>query len=210
MQKQKQQNQRNRKAKKSEDRRLARIEKAVFSEKRYLSAATGGTVSTTPSFLQLNTMAVGDADGTREGSRILMDYIDVVCDVTNADSPANIIRLILFVDKNDNGGGPSGAAGYLLSDPSTYPWISPINQTYCSGPSRRYIVLKDIIFNPGQSWEPVQRRKFRVSLGGMECTYNTTTSVPPLTNSLNIMLVSDSSITTHPAYIVSTQLRFTP
>ncbi len=196
--------------KKSSDSRLAAIEKAVFSEKRYYSAVTGGSVSTTASFLQLNTMAVGDSDGTREGSRILMDYLDICCDVTNADSPANIVRMIVFVDKCDNGAGPTGTAGYLLSDPNSYPWISPINQAYCSGPSRRFIILKDIIFNPGASWQPVQRKKFRIKLRGLEATYNTTSSVPPLTNSINVLLVSDSSVTTHPAYIVSSQLRYTP
>ncbi len=191
-------------------RRLAALEKAIFSEKRYLSQVTGGSVSTTPSYLQLTTMAVGDTDGTRLGARVSMDHLDVTCDVTNADSPANIVRMIVFVDKNDNGAGPSGAAGYILSDPNSYPWISPINQAYCSGPSRRYHILRDIIFNPGSSWQPVQRKRFRLQLRGLEATYNSTSSVPPLTNSINVLLVSDSSVTTHPAYIVSTQLRYSP
>jgi len=190
--------------------RLARVEQAIHAELRYNLVQYGSSVSTTPTIVELTSMGTGDTDGTREGNRISVHKLDICCDVTNADSPANIIRMIVYVDKTNNGSGTGGlAASQLLADGSTYPWISPLNRLYTTGPSARYRVLHDVIFNPGSSWQPVQRRKFTINLRGMELLYQSSSVSSSLTNGLFVFFVSDSSVTTHPAFIVSASLSYT-
>jgi hypothetical protein len=191
--------------------RLSRVERSLFVEQRQQLVQVGGSVSTTPSVIELTSMGTGDTDGTREGLRIAAHKLDICVDVTNADSPANIIRMIVYVDKTNNGTGTGGlAASQLLADASTYPWMSPVNRLYTRGPAARYRVLHDVIFNPGATWQPVQRRKFTLNLRGMELLYQSTSATSSLTNGIFVFLVSDSSVSTHPAYIVSASLTFTP
>ncbi len=206
-------NKRNRSSARTNGREMRSLVRFMDAERRYLPVSYGGSVSTTPSVIALNSCAEGDDNGQREGKRIYMESMKLNVDVTNADSPANIVRVIVYIDRNTNSSTLANPAPYLLSDPSSYPWISPINPQYTSlrraREGRRFVVLADHIFNPGATWQPVQRRSFNIPLR-MESGYVNTTDEVPQTNGLFVLLVSDSSVTTHPAYLISSLLTYTP
>jgi hypothetical protein len=190
-------------------RRVAAIEKALFSERRFSISTTSSTTSTTASLSMLTSLPVGDNDGNRSGTRICMHYIDLTFDCIVADSD-NFVRMVLFIDRNDNTQGQSsGITGNLFADAS-YPWTSPLNNVFCYGKAARYRVLKDEVFCLATNWQACQRKSWRVNLQDTIAQYASSSTYPPDTNSLNVLVVSDSSAPSHPAYVLSTSLCYTP
>lgn len=110
--------------------------KMINSEVHYHDVtATGTTIDNVGNVILLSGMAQGDTSITREGSSILAKDLSYRLHLgLHSDAVLNQIRLIFFVDKQQNGATP--LVGEILQ---TVSYLSPLDLDN----GKRFVVLKD-------------------------------------------------------------------
>lgn len=184
----------------------AAVVRALKAEQRWKLYEVGGSVSTTPTDITFTSMAEGDDIGQRSGRSIVCDKLEINWTCTGADSPANIVRIIVYRDLRNNAAGPSGVCSALLQSGTSYPWIAQYEPTYAS----RFQILRDIAVTLNQAGETVKAGKMVIDLKGVVLNYASSSATDPMDGPIFMGIVSDSSITTHPTYIISSTLHYGP
>lgn len=161
------------------------------------NSATADTVGT---FILLNAMGQGDNYNNREGSEVISKYLDIKIQLTNADA-SNILRVIIFVDKQPNGAACSSTD--LLEQPA-----NPILTHMNFNNKQRFHILRDtqIVTDTDDPYTFMKmfikyRTKSRYSGTGSAISNITT-------NAIYAFVVSDSNAATHPSYVLTSRLGF--
>lgn len=192
---------------------------AIRNERRWHTLEYGNTVSTTCAIVDLNLIGQGDDNGQRHGMTITPQWGVLRWTATGSDSPANIVRFVIFSDTRNSGAGTTGANMIQMLDTtsstagsaaSSYPWLCGYNMNQ-TGPNKRYVVLKDWSVALNQASNTTQRGKVFVSLKKLKnMEWNSTAATYCLNNALMLGIVSDSSITTHPSFVMNWTMVYDP
>jgi len=174
-------------------RRRGRLSLAEYvPETKFLDVYPNGTLSTAPTISYLGIMAQGDGDGTRDGDDVEFVGMSVRWFFTYADT-TNIFRFIIFRDVSSNGVTPIEAE--VLETPSNP--LSSINSVNV----KRFIVLYDHLTAVTSAGDACKtgvvhlKKRFNMNYIG-----TTAASSSAGTNSLYVLLMSDSGAATHPSY----------
>lgn len=172
-------------------------------EMKYAIINASYNATTTPGLYCLSNTSQGDTGGSHIGDESTMRNLELRLIASVADA-TNSVRVILFRWK-PNIGYVAPGAGSVLKDAS-----SPGNLTslYLEDGEDQYQVMYDEVFllaaaggNPEQVSRHI-RRKFT-----LKCDFLTSTS--NASNMIYLMLLSDSSATTHPSVQFMSKIGFT-
>ena len=168
-------------------------------ETKYYDVTQSDSPSTTPTITQINTVSQGDGADNRDGNVIFGTSLMLRGNVAVADT-TNIVRVIVFVDKNSNGSAPTASNILQVStDPK-----SPINIVN----RHRFHVLRDMQFSLSTYGPGALNFKEYVKLGRLRMDFNGSDTTARM-NGLYILTMSDSGSVSHPPCKWYSRLRFT-
>lgn len=131
-----------------QDRKIAKLTKSIRAEDRIhiVTIANTGTIAGNNRYA-LNLLAIGDGNGTREGSNIRIWQCEVDGYAINADTGANgtnessnILRIMLTTDKANNGALTTSAD--IIQDPLTGDRIVNSQKNYVNCVSGKVIKVE--------------------------------------------------------------------
>lgn len=186
--------------------RISKLEKQ--QEIRFQDINFGNPVADTGTFVLLNALTLGDQNGNREGTKIDMKSIQLRITGVDTDTYQQF-RAILFIDKQSNGAAP------ILSD--ILQTTSNVIHTMKTWNTRqRFRILWD------KSWAadttaPLGYSSMKLPLKyykklNVSTYYNAgnTGGIADINkNALQLLLLSDSNVVTHPAIQVYGRLVYT-
>jgi len=190
-----------------------RIRKVVKSEMRkeiehkfFDRTSTGNAGTTLATSNPFQGIARGTGPNGFIGSAIRVTSIEIYGQLIAADSPGNIMRMMIIQDK-DVSGVPN--TGTMFSD-LVYPIYSPLNKDY----SDQYRVLKDKLFlltNDGVTSTGFLPKSFRYRISGKKLRQVKFTNSAGAYDggSIWILFVSDSGAAANPTWIMNTRVNYT-
>jgi len=160
-------------------------------------------------------IAQGDDVNERVGEEITAKYLNMVFRIRHfANLSADVVRIVVFWDKQTNGVGPTAFTSTSTAEGLLDNAI--INSTYCPHNYRtkdRYVVLYDKrhIMNPDSTGVNLTKSfKFRTNLGGARIKYSGTGAViGDLPSRGLFVLVQGSDFDATTSVLVSSRLWFT-
>lgn len=185
------------------DRKVETLKRKVKSEQeiRYLDGSFAGTYPNTGVITLINPTIMGDTVQNREGNMAVFKKIKLKGNMVSAD-PTNIVRLMLVVDFQANGAAPLlgdildsiGAPVFAYRNKANIKRFSILYDRY-------YSVVQD---NPQKLWaiNVSTNIKTNYSLG------NTGTISDISRGAIYFVIVTDSSLASHPALNVQYRLKF--
>lgn len=165
-------------------------------EHQKVDTSIATTSGTTPAVVQLNAIAVGDAEGSRTGNSILQKYVYMkVTTKLNVSSNYSRLRLVLVQDKQQVGDtSPSYTDVYESASP-----MALINKLTVG----RYSILYDRTFNLDANNAQLLQDKY-IPINN-HARYNGTASTDIQKNGLYLMYISDDN-TNQPTISVNARL----
>lgn len=183
--------------------KLARKVKKLELEKDYktLDTSYDSTVASTGVFTLLNGIAQGDAEGTRDGNKVVVKSVQIKGAAVTADA-YNQMRCIIFTDNQPNSAAP--ALGDILESTG-----NPINSFFRTTTRKRFRILYDRTVDMDTD-DPISQFPNFYRKMYLSTQYSTSgNTIAAITrNSLYMLLVSDSDAVTHPAAEIYARIRY--
>lgn len=184
---------------------VAKLAKKVESlikqdEVKYQDINYGSTVSSIGTFELLNGITQGDGAGNREGLSITMKSVQVSGNFVVQDA-YNELRAMLVLDTESHGSTPT------LADLLEYTG-SPVNSMISRVNRQRFVVLAQKIVTVDTNRPNVRFNLFRKLNHNVEYNATGNTAVSIQKGTLWLVMVSDSSVSSHPAIAVYSRLRY--
>ncbi len=182
---------------------VAKLKNLINVEFKRKDESITSTVSNAPTLELVNGLSKGDSEANREGNTVRWKSIQCQGYMKiHASAVSNIVRRIIFIDKQPNQAAPT-ASDVLTGSEGTYQYsFRELDHR------KRFVILKDQSITLSQNRPIVQFADY-YSHVDMITVYNTDTgNIADIeTNSLYVMYMSDAS-SNSPSIAHKTRLRF--
>lgn len=157
-------------------------------KKKFDTEVTISNVTSSGTIYDLDLIAQGDTDQTRDGNSVLCQYINLKGRVQQANNIPSTVRLILFIDLQQIGDTAPGVNDVL--DPSfTNKYSAPLNNDTVG----RFKILSDKSYNFNPGSDILKSFKMFHRLTGHHIRYNGASSTDIQKGGIYLLTISDQS-----------------